>query len=226
MRGGDASIVLVGLTAALVGACAEHHMRAPVDDDAGRRSDAGRSIAGDSGGSGALDADSPRDSGGSLDAPPADGVMWFEAEDGVIEAPMMISMDALASGGMFVTVDPASASSTALPPPTGRVTIDFAVERAGDYRIWGRVIALHESADSFWVRMDHGDPFHQWNNIGPFYEWQWDDVHESSSGTGIDTPVTFTLSAGEHTLDFYYREVGAQLDRIAITDDPTFVPER
>ena len=45
---------------------------------------------------------------------------------------------------------------------------------------------------------------------------EWDDVHNS----GTDSkPVLYNLGAGNHTIEFAYREDGAQLDKILITDD-------
>jgi hypothetical protein len=49
--------------------------------------------------------------------------------------------------------------------------------------------------------------------------WHWSDVRDASNST-----VLYSLSAGVHTLTFAYREDGAKLDRVVLTDDLAFVP--
>lgn len=153
------------------------------------------------------------------------GTIVVEAESGALEAPMQLGMDAAAmgtaSGGAYVEVDPASMSSTAMPPATGKVTFTFDVAEgeAGMYRVWGRVIAELDSSDSFWVQMDGDGMWHQWNNLQPRPAWAWDDVHHTDGAAMTDTLVEWNLVAGSHTLEIAYREVGAKLDKIVITND-------
>jgi hypothetical protein len=46
-----------------------------------------------------------------------------------------------------------------------------------------------------------------------------DDVHDSNNGMQT---VIFSLGAGSHMLEFAYREVGATLTTLAITEDLDF----
>lgn len=172
-----------------------------------------------------------RDSGpgsdaGELDAAGFDaggstpGLIWLEAEAGTIVAPMMTGSDAMASGGMFITVAAGSAAPM-MAPADGIASYTFMSE-AGDHKVWGRVYAPDGEGDSFWVRMD-GGTWIQWNSINAMalMSWAWDDVHDSVAMGAVQT---FTLTAGMHTLDIAYREDGAQLDKILVTSDMAYVP--
>ncbi len=139
-----------------------------------------------------------------------------EAEAATLSAPMRVTADATASGGQYVAVAPGN-NSQAAAPATGHAAASFTVPKAGRYKLWGRVIAPTTSDDSFWVRVDNG-PWTAWNNIPLGAGWHWDDIH----GTGDAS--TFDLAAGAHTVTFAYREDGARLDRIRITDDLTGTP--
>jgi hypothetical protein len=149
------------------------------------------------------------------------GTFVFEAEDGELEAPMITGDDPDASGGMFVQVMPLTGSSTPMPPATGKVTFMFDVPagEGGTFRVWGRVIAPLDSSDSFWVQMNGDGMWHQWNNLQPRPNWDWDDVHHTDGAAMTDTLVEWTLAEGANTLEIAYREEGAQLDKIVITND-------
>jgi hypothetical protein len=152
--------------------------------------------------------------------PPSDVVkVWPEAESGVLEAPMQLVTDAAASGGKGVSVA-AGNNSQAAPPATGSSRISFEVSASGAYTVWGRVIIANNSDDSFWVRMD-GGPWTKWNEIETGSSWHWARLHDSDDD---DRVVSYTLAAGSHTLTVAYREDGARLDRVLITNDGSFVP--
>lgn len=143
---------------------------------------------------------------------PGDPVsLYGEAESGTVTAPMQTLQDPAASGGSYVSVAPGSNSKTAA-PATGHATLSFAVPRAGTFTVWARVIAATDGDDSFWVRSD-GGTWSNWNGIPLGTSWHWARL-----------PVTYALSAGDHTLTFAYREDGARLDRVAISNDPAFIP--
>jgi Glycosyl hydrolases family 28 len=151
--------------------------------------------------------------------PPGGEFIWAEAENAVVTAPMQVLSDANASGGRYVTVAAGNNSKTS-PPSDGHVTVNFSVSTAGIYKVWARVIAPTVEDDSFWVRMDGGS-WIKWNEVSLGSSWRWDEVHNSDAG---DTVVTFNLAAGSHTLTIAYREDGARLDRLLITNDTTFIP--
>jgi hypothetical protein len=151
---------------------------------------------------------------------------WIEAEDGLVTAPLRRVARADASGGRAVEVPPGLDSLTA-PPAAGGALYGFTVPRAGRYRIWARVLApqpqpppADPGADSFWVRVDRG-PFIQWNELPVRPGWLWDDVHRLDGRQGAEL---FSLSAGQHTVEFRHRKAHAKLDKLLITDAPSFVP--
>ena len=93
-------------------------------------------------------------------------------------------------------------------------------QSAGTYKLWGRVIAPTDDDDSFWVRVDNG-AWTDWNDITAGSAWHWANVTDD---TNSDAPVLAGLSAGTHTIAVAYREDGAKLDRVLITNDLTLVP--
>jgi hypothetical protein len=132
---------------------------------------------------------------------------------------MQVQSDAAASGGQYVMVAAGNNSQTAA-PASGYATVSFVAPTAGTYKVWARVIDPANTDDSFWVRMD-GGAWVNWNNIALGSTWHWDEVHDSGNA---DTVVQYSLAAGTHSLSFAYREDGAKLDRVLITDDLAFVP--
>ena len=161
-------------------------------------------------------------SNSTQDCPPPGGgspvVITSEAEVGTLTAPMVAASDPAAFAGQYVSVPSAATQTT--PSTTGSTTVSFAVPSSGSYKVWGRVIAPADTDDSFWVRVDSGTWF-QWNNIPLGGAWHWDDVHDA---TASNTPVTFSLAAGTHTVTFAYREDGTLLDRVLVTNDLALVP--
>jgi hypothetical protein len=68
------------------------------------------------------------------------------------------------------------------------------VPEAGNYVIWGRVLAVNGGDDSFYISMDGGD-FALWDTqqAGSYV---WDQVNNR----GDSDPVVYYLAAEEHTL--------------------------
>ena len=61
--------------------------------------------------------------------------------------------------------------------------------------------------------MDNGS-WINWNGIPVGTSWQWDDVHDQSGG-----PVMiYSLDTGYHQLTICYREDGAGLDKLYLTN--------
>jgi hypothetical protein len=151
--------------------------------------------------------------------PPPMAVRVFkEAEAGTISAPMQTASDALASGGAYITVAAGNDSKDAA-PATGHSAIAFDVPASGTYRVWGRVIAGSKEDDSFWVRVD-GGPWVKWNDVAVGTSWHWVVVEDDATAA----VATFELAAGSHTLTVAYREDGARLDKLLITNDASFTP--
>lgn len=179
--------------------------------DAGAGSDAGGS-------------DSTMDAGADAMSSDPTVSVWIEAENtGTLTAPLAVQSEATAAGGEYIAVPFDSMLALSADPSAstdGIASYIFNVGTAGTYRIWGRLRIPTTDNDSFWVRID-GGTWYQWNNIPLSTDWAWDDVHDTEN---VDTVVDFELTAGQHTLNLAYREIGAELDKILITDDAAFTP--
>lgn len=144
----------------------------------------------------------------------AAGVVWeSEAEDGTFVTPMVVGDDTEASGGKYAYC-PREWSS-------GTVTFTVDVTTTADYYLWVRVKGWNWTRNSFFIRMDDGDPLHY--EIPQFsgeWAWGWDMVRPVDQA-----PVVLSLEEGEHTLTFQAREANAGLDRLLLTDDPTYLPD-
>lgn len=148
-----------------------------------------------------------------------DGHVWLEAEEGWLQSPMRVHSDHEASDWRYLEAA-AKENSYEQPPRDGRASYSFAVDKAGSYYVWARVLAPHDNADSFWIRVDDGD-WVRWNRIRHSHRWIWDDVHDADHG---GESVVFDLEAGIHTLEVAYREEDARLDKFLITRDPHYHP--
>jgi beta-lactamase regulating signal transducer with metallopeptidase domain len=151
--------------------------------------------------------------------PPADPVhVVVGAEQAVVDGKMELRADA-ASGGRYIT--PAEGvESRRTPPSDGSATLRFSVPQAGTYTLWAQVSIPDDESDSFWVRMNDGR-WVRWNEIRRGEDWHWDELHDADYGREL---VQFDLEAGEQTLEIAYREEGAKLDQLVVTNDPFFRP--
>ncbi len=141
--------------------------------------------------------------------------IWLEAECGTVGSLWNTNSSGTASNGEYVTIQSGNNSTGSAPSSsTGHVSFPFSVSESGNYIVWGRVITPNANDDSFWIRMDGGS-WTLWNSIPATSSWQWDDVHDSNNGGQV---VNYNLSSGNHTLTVAYREDGAQLDKIYITN--------
>src|SRR6185295_15942816 len=90
----------------------------------------------------------------------------------------------------------------------------------GTFRIWARVQAPNDGADSFWIKMDNGTPI-KWNEIPLGSSWHWALVRPD---VATNPPATFNLPPGRHTLKIAYREDGTRLDALVVTNINDFDP--
>ncbi len=158
------------------------------------------------------------------DAPPFFlPVSWFEAESGAITAPLQVFTDDFtASAGEYIGTKSGIGNEYDTPPADGVATYSFDVPEDGEYRLVFRVIIPPEQ-DSFWVRIpgaetdttNHASGWVRMNPIVPGDTWHWDGVFSWEPDDSFPF-VTFTLSAGTHTLEIARREDAALLDAIAI----------
>lgn len=106
----------------------------------------------------------------------------------------------------------------------GQVCYGIFFAQAGDYRIYGRVIAPTDGDDSFWVRVTRTDPnvpWINWNTISLGSSWHWDSIHLNNS----TTPILFHFEANDAAnLCIAAREDGTKLDSLLVTNDPAINP--
>jgi len=136
--------------------------------------------------------------------------VWLEAECGTVGSLWNILTDNNASNNEYVTIQQGN-NSLHTPPAdsSGLLFFTFDIIAGGTYTIFVRVICPTANDDSFWFKMDDGTYF-LWNNIPGSSSWRWTDF-----------PLTYNLNAGRHTLTIGYREDGARLDKLWITNTDT-----
>jgi len=145
--------------------------------------------------------------------------LWIEAEAGKIIDPMLVHDTEKASGGQFIEVRGGN-NNIQNPPNDGLAFYKFNVEKAGIYKIWGRVnINMHDE-DAFWVKMDD-ENWVKWKGIEVGCKWHWDEVHDTQKNNQV---MTFNLDAGPHTLVLTYGMDQTRLDKWLITNDLDYYP--
>ena len=129
----------------------------------------------------------------------------IEAEAATASGNFAAVNDASASGGQYMEVPDAGSFLTT--PNANNLSFTFNAPTAGDYTLWGGVRGPSGDSDSFFVLVD-GQPAngYLWDvaggtNIIP------DQVNDRTLGD-----LTFTLSAGNHTVEVHQREDGTGLD--------------
>jgi hypothetical protein len=137
--------------------------------------------------------------------------LTFEAEAATLGSDWLVARDEQASAGAYVSVAPGTQSIAAA--PTGKaaaLVIPFSVKADGSYALFARLNCPSADDDSVWVKMDSG-PFGMFNGLGTS-GWSWVKLDR------------YPLKAGEHTLTIAYREDGAKLDKLSLTNSP-YPPE-
>lgn len=141
--------------------------------------------------------------------------IWMEAECGDVGSDWNTVTDAQASNNAYVTVKAGYQNlNSASEESKDHIVLSFDVTEPGNYILWGRVKVPTADDDSFWIRMDNGS-WIMWNSITGGATWQWDDVHDSNNGSAV---VSYQLTEGMHTLTICYREDGAGLDKLYLTN--------
>jgi hypothetical protein len=148
---------------------------------------------------------------------PSTAYMLVEAEAGGLASPMIANSNTQAAKGKYTS----SAVNS-----SGTATFTVYLPSAGLYTIWARVLAPSGAADSFYISVDGGaeDIFDaaegKWSS-----SWQWSQVNGRNGGAPLTlNPRTFNLSRGTHKIVFRAREQNAGLDRLIVTNDPSFTP--
>lgn len=143
----------------------------------------------------------------------------LEAEDAIYGSQWTRIDDTEACGFQYLLPPNLTAYTTAPSTAADLVTFTFDTDNAGDYKVYARTLTTNDADDSFWVRANNGT-WQKWNKINaPNYPtgYQWSQVGNWISGDNA-VPVTFALNAGINTIDFAWREPGARLDKIFVTE--------
>ncbi len=130
---------------------------------------------------------------------------YFEAECATVGSNWDIIADEQASNGSYVTAKVESKEAAPI-SEEGLITIPFSVDESGEYDVFTRLNCPSPDDDSFWVKVDNNE-FELKNGLGT-NGWGWISIGLSQ------------IEKGEHTLSIGYREDGAKLDKIAISNSP------
>jgi hypothetical protein len=126
------------------------------------------------------------------------------------------------SGNAYVDTPAGSTPRGAAPADrAGTCRLNFTVEQAGDYVLWGRVRAAAKESgksNSFLVAVDRAAPI-AWHTPARG-AWSWAAVRAGDQ----KTPQRFTLAAGTHQLVLRMREPGAAVDCLQFTRDAELAP--
>ena len=156
----------------------------------------------------------------------ADVEIALEAElANVLQAPMAIADDDLASDGKYVWVEGEPASHER--DHQGWVEFIINIPEAGKYALWGHVIAWDGNSDSFWVTWQPADPNEnaqqtqnkqfRWSVVHG-NDWHWDRInHWLDEGT-FDREWKFD-EPGETVLRIGGREDATKLDAVFVTSN-------
>ncbi|HJN13863.1 MAG TPA: fibronectin type III domain-containing protein, partial [Armatimonadota bacterium] len=133
------------------------------------------------------------------------------SEASAIEAPMEIVPD---DDRPYLWAPNGAGRFLEEPPEAGEAEYRFTVEEAGTYSVWGLVIALDKSTDSFYIttELPGDDGFATWS-VPLNFAWGW-----------CQAPGEFDFAAGEHSVRLKPRESGTKLAALLITGDMQFVP--
>jgi len=134
--------------------------------------------------------------------------VWLEAEDAAVGSDWDVVDSERASNGKYVTVKAGLQSLSEA--PTGSqslLAMPFSIQKSGTFAVFARMNCPTADDDSFWLKLDDGS-FDMFNGLGTT-GWEWQRL------------THVPLDAGNHTLTIGYREDGAQLDKICISNYPS-----
>lgn len=141
--------------------------------------------------------------------PPTAELVWLEPDCAVIGSNWEKGTDATASNGGYIVVKAGLNSKTAAPTAAAdHLVFNFNVDSAQAFTIFARVKAPTADDDSYWVKLDNGEFVNVTGLTST--EWAWKTLLASQN-----------LTKGAHTLTIAYREDGALLDKISISNSTT-----
>lgn len=142
-----------------------------------------------------------------------------EAELATLTPPMQALTDTQASGGYYVE---------SFVNSSGTIAFNLVVPFDGTYTIWARVLSRNDGTDSFYVSVDTGTEDVYDTSDGTWssnYQWTRVNGRNGTLVAGTLNPRTFNLSKGPHVITFRTREPYTGLDKIVITNEPSYVPD-
>ncbi|MDZ7723884.1 MAG: GDSL-type esterase/lipase family protein [candidate division KSB1 bacterium] len=130
---------------------------------------------------------------------------YFEPECGNVGEEWEIVQDDQASNGTYVTAQAGMESLDQAPDrDTSTLSISFSVDSTDTFSVYARVYCPTFDDDSFWVRMNSA-AFQMYNGLVT-NGWEWKKTGD------------YSLTAGQHILTIAYREDGARLDKLCISN--------
>lgn len=130
---------------------------------------------------------------------------YYEAECATHGSEWEVIHDSGASGDEYITAQKGLNSTDAIKTADeSTIRLQVKVNKTGTYYIFARLNCANSSDDSFYMKIDDDD-FVTFNNMQTS-GWAWKKLYKTE------------LSAGEHRVTFSYREDGAKLDKLCITD--------
>ena len=130
---------------------------------------------------------------------------YFESECGPVGSNWDIIKDGSASNGAFISVkDGIESLESAATGSENIIDFPFSITNDSTYHLYARVNCPTYDDDSFWIKMDN-NAFEMKNSLVTS-GWQWLQLH------------SYDLTAGDHTLTITYREDGARLDKLCISN--------
>ena len=130
-----------------------------------------------------------------------------EAESGTLANAMFVYQSRTASGGAFIQTASGSYLTDPLTLVTPDATYTFDVATADNYKLYVRVYAPSDAANSYYYRWDGRSYVNQYTTTGTTWMWQ-------------ETSAT-ALTAGPHTLNISHRETGFFIDLLVVAKNLT-----
>lgn len=129
---------------------------------------------------------------------------YYESECAAIGDDWDVKSDSKASNGAYITVKSGTQSLSEAAGDQGKLTISFTASKDSTYYVFGRLNCPTADDDSYWVSMDNGS-YSMCNGLATS-GWQWLTLNN------------YVLTAGNHTLTITYREDGAKMDKLCISN--------
>jgi Big-like domain-containing protein/purple acid phosphatase-like protein/fibronectin type III domain protein len=134
----------------------------------------------------------------------------MEAEGGALVAPVRAVTGATGAFGNSYIDLPAGTPAGSTSAPSGTATFGVNIPTAGTWYLWVLMYGIDGSSDSWFESVNGGS--RQAVTAAPTGAWTW------------EAGRSYTLSVGLASIELGGRDDEARVDRVLITNDPTFVP--